>query len=175
MLEDMKKRCGHSLAELLAALSIICIVAAIAAPALARTLEAQKHTAALNQMLSALQFSRASAVFERNSTLLCSGQEICNDSTNWSDHLMVFKDINNNGRRDATEPLMRYEPLPSDYSWHWASFRKLTYAAFEPDGTSRAANGTLTLCNLGSPKRQIIINLTGRIRHQPPGTGAACH
>lgn len=170
----MKEPCGYSLAELLIALSILTIVAHIAAPALSQTLEAQRNTDALNQMLGALGYSRSNAVFARRNTVLCAGNGDCNDSPLWSHHITIFHDSNANGRREPHETLLRQDDLPEGYSWHWASFRKLPHAIFEADGSTRAANGTLTLCKAGQPRKQIVINLVGHIRHQLPAAGAMC-
>ncbi|WP_447589244.1 GspH/FimT family pseudopilin [Aquipseudomonas campi] len=170
----MKKPWGHTLAELLIVLSILAIAASTAIPALSQTLEDHKRTAALNQMLGALDYSRSAAVFAHHNTVLCAGASNCNGSPVWSGHLTIFHDLNGNGRRDAYEPVLRQEILPEGYSWHWSSFRRLPHAIFEADGTSQASNGTLTLCKNGQPQKQIIINLVGRIRHQSPATEATC-
>lgn len=175
MLEAMNRSYGHTFAELLIVLCLLTIMANIATPVLSRILEAQQRTTALNQMLGALVYSRSSAVFGRRSTVLCAGTGDCNGSTIWAQQLTIFHDLNANGRRDVGETLLRQELLPKEYSWHWASFRKLPHAIFEADGSTRAANGTLTLCKGEQPQKQIVINLVGRIRYQQPAPGATCH
>ncbi|MEA1606733.1 GspH/FimT family pseudopilin [Pseudomonas spirodelae] len=174
MPEVMKKTCGYSLAELLITISLLSITASITIPPLSQLLESQRQTHTLNQMLGALSYTRSAAVFSRLNTSLCAGQTDCNGSPAWAQHLIIFHDINANGRREPDELILREEPLLDGYNWYWASFRKLSHVIFEADGTSRAANGTLTLCKAGQPQRQIVINVVGRIRHQSPAANATC-
>ncbi|MDF3193915.1 GspH/FimT family pseudopilin [Pseudomonas sp. 1928-m] len=171
----MKKLCGYSLAELLITLSILSITASITIPALKQLLEGQRKTQALNQMLGTLGYTRSAAVFSGLNTSLCAGQADCTGSPTWAKRLIIFHDVNANGRLEPDELVLREETLPDDYNWHWASFRKLPHVILEADGTSRAANGTLTLCKAGQPQRQIVINLAGRVRYQSPTTKATCN
>jgi type IV fimbrial biogenesis protein FimT len=175
MPEVMKKPCGYGLVELLIALTILAITASIAIPTLEQLLENQRKTQTLNQMIGALGYTRSAAVFSRMNTSLCAGQADCSGSPAWAQRLIIFHDINANGRREPDEFMLREETLSDGYNWYWASFRKLSHITFEADGTSRAANGTLTLCKAGQPKRQIVINLAGRIRHQAPTARATCN
>jgi len=170
----MKMPKGQSLAELLVAMAIILIIASISLPPLGAALRRTEDTQALNQMLGLIAFTRSSAVFAQHTTLLCAGQSSCSASADWSGNLLALHDYNDNGLADKDEPLLRLEPLPEQYTWHWRSFRKLAHMPYQPDGTSKAANGRLTLCRSGQPVEQIVISLAGRVRHQPPDAKAKC-
>lgn len=174
MLEVIKKLCGYSLAELLIALSIITLVSAIALPSMGQMIRDSENTKNLNQMLGAIGFARSTAVFSGGGTILCTGSAECSTTALWTGGLIVFHDLNGNGQVEPGEPALRNELILSGYSWHWKSFRKLPHIIYEPDGTSRASNGTLTLCFEGQPQRQIIVSLSGRVRHQNPDGGASC-
>lgn len=174
MLEAMKNLYGYSLAELLITLTILSIVIGMALPALSQQLEHQRKVQALNQMLGALGYTRGMAAFGHRPAILCAGSDDCLSTTKWTRDLLIFHDSNGNARRDASEPLVRHELLPEGYSWQWASFRKLDYIVFQPNGTAQAANGTLTLCRQGQPQYQVVINIAGRIRYQRPGAGSQC-
>lgn len=169
-----KKSYGLSLAELLVVLSIFSVAASVAAPAVEQQLESQRRTETLNQMIGILGYARSSAAFDRRTAVVCTGTEDCADTPNWGGHLLIFHDTNDNARRDSDEPLLHHERLAEGYSWYWSSFRKLTYIVFQPDGTARAANGTLTLCRKGEPLYQIKINVAGRARYQSPASDAQC-
>ena len=170
----MNKPYGYSLAELLIALAIFAITASAAAPAMQQMVRSNERAYALNQMLMLLGHTRSSAVFQRREAVLCPGRSDCQSTLNWAGELLIFHDHNANRQRDADEPILRHEQLPKDYSWYWASFRKLDHIVYQRDGTARAANGTLTLCYKGQPQQQLVINVTGRVRRQAADSEASC-
>jgi type IV fimbrial biogenesis protein FimT len=75
---------------------------------------------------------------------------------------------------ETEEQLLRTEALRENYSWSWSNLRHRSYLQFEQDGSPRALNGTLTLCRAGQPLKQIVINVTGRVRTQSPSAFARC-
>lgn len=170
----MNRQRGVSIIELLAGIIVLALCSAIALPSLSEWLARNRQTYAVNQMLGALNYSREVAIFKRKVIVLCGGAAACNGSERWSDRVVIFQDNNANGLTEAGESVLRHIQLPEGYEWRWASFRKLHYAAFEQDSSTRAANGTLTLCHQGLARHQIVINLLGRIRHQAPLADAPC-
>lgn len=146
----------------------------MAVPAFNVMLEGNQRTQATNQLLSALHFARSTAVYERRVVTLCSGMATCTGKSAWNDALLIFHDRNASGQLDPKESLLRVEPLPEHYTWHWASFRQDGFVQFEGNGTTRAQNGTFTLCREQVPQRQIVISLSGRVRTQAPGNKAKC-
>jgi type IV fimbrial biogenesis protein FimT len=171
----MKNNTGYSLAELLLCIAIGSILLSTALPPLTATLLHSRATAATNQLLGTMAFARSSAVFQGQVVGLCAGQDQCKQSRNWQDNLLVYIDGNRNGQLDENEYLLRELPLPSGHHWHWSNFRQKPFLQFQPDGTSRALNGTFTLCRAGSPQRQLVLNVSGRSRTQPAPDNARCH
>jgi len=163
---------GFTVVELLCSLTIIAIISAIAAPSLGQMLEQNQQTQSTNQFLSAIHFARSNAVYAQSLTTICSGQAKCSSSTQWAGSLMVFSDSNGNGQLDTDEHILRLETLADTHSWRWN--RRNSYLQFEPDGTTRAQNGTFTLCKDGKPLRQVVVSLSGRVRTQEPAKQAAC-
>ena len=171
----MTKPQGHTLVELLVSLAILAILLSTAAPALSSMAESNKTTSAVNQMLGAIQYTRSSAVISHQQAILCPGQTACTNTSDWSDSVLIFQDRNGNERLDQDEPQLRHERLPDGYAWNWSSFRKLPHIIYQQDGTTQAANGTLTLCKKGKPLQQIVISLAGRVRQQTASSSALCH
>lgn len=170
----MKRMHGQTLVELMVCLLIGGIMLTLALPAFTSTLQRNQRTQAVNQLLGALHFARSSAVTGRTTMALCSGSANCDSEKIWRSQLLVFDDRNDNGQLDVDEQLQRQITLRDGYSWRWSNFRSRPYLQFEADGTTRALNGTFTLCHDDIPARQIVINLTGRVRTQAAPVDASC-
>lgn len=170
----MKTMHAFSLLELLTCLSISVIILSLAVPSLQETMQRNQKTQSVNQLLGILQYARGSAVFRRSTIGICSGTNSCNATLDWRNKLLVFADTNQNGQLDINEQLLRTDSLPNELVWHWSNFRDRNFLQFERDGTTRALNGTLTLCKNGQPLHQVVINLAGRLRTQPPPADIQC-
>lgn len=171
----MKTMHAFSLFELLICLSISTIFLCVAIPSFQELIQKNQNTQSVNRLLGTLQFARGSAVFGRNTIGVCAGSNSCSATLNWRDHVLVFIDANQNGQLDQSEELLRTESLSDELAWQWSNFRGRNFLQFEQDGTTRALNGTLTLCKAGQPLKQIVISLAGRPRVQPPQANTTCN
>lgn len=167
-----RKSYGRTLLELISALTILSILMAAALPTLQSTLQNIERTQTINQMISILHHARSRAVFSRSVVTLCSGATHCSGNQYWQGNLLLFLDHNANGQLDENDELLYQTRVADDFSWHWNRARG--HIQFEADGTTRALNGTLTLCRNHTPQRQVVIALAGRVRNQAPGRGAGC-
>lgn len=170
----MERMHGQTLVELMVCLLIGGIVLTTAIPAFTSTSQRNQQTQAVNQLLGALHYARGSAVMGRKTIALCSGGTVCGPETTWQNQLLIFDDRNLNGQLDSSEYLLQQLPLPEGYSWSWSNFRNRPYLQFEADGTTRALNGTFTLCHNSKPTRQVVLNVTGRARTQKAANSAHC-
>ncbi len=166
---------GYTLAELIVCLAITGTTLGVALAPFKSTLERGQQAEATNLLLGALHYARGSAVLGRTMIGLCAGSENCSNSLNWQSDLLVFNDRNKNGQIDPNETLLKKIATPPGYSWRWSNFRSASYLQYETDGTTRALNGTFTLCRDNQPRSQVVINLTGRVRTQPPSAAARCN
>ncbi|RRV27273.1 hypothetical protein EGJ23_10220 [Pseudomonas sp. o96-267] len=166
------KNYGRTLIELIGALAILSIIITTALPSLQTLLESNARTQAINQMLAALHHARSDAVFSHSIVTLCAGQRECSGSQHWQGNIVMFRDHNANGQMDAGDELIYQTRIAPEFSWQWN--RANGYIQFEPDGSTRALNGTFTLCKDGTPQRQVVVALSGRTRTQAPSRGAAC-
>lgn len=168
----MNKMTGFSLVETMICCALLILAACIALPDFDTLLQSNRNTQYTNQMLSTLHYARNAAVFERRIVTICPGATHCSQNHSWREQLLVFADRNRNGSLDDGEHLLQVLPLEEGVAWHWS--RQAPYLQFEPDGTPRALNGTLTLCEKGQPQRQIVISLAGRMRTQSPSATTPC-
>ena len=75
------------------------------------------------------------------------------------------------GGLSACSPTPRYDYVDARTQ---AQRADACVAQFEPDGTTRAQNGTFTLCKDGKPLHQVVVSLSGRVRSQLPTSQASC-
>jgi type IV fimbrial biogenesis protein FimT len=170
----MNRMHGQTLVELMTCLLIGGIMLTFAIPALTSTQQRSQQTQAVNQLLGVLHYARGTAVMGRKTIALCSGDTKCSTENIWQNQLLIFDDLNRNGQLDGGEELLQQLHMQKGYSWRWSNFRSRSYLQLEADGTTRALNGTFTLCHENIPSRQIVINLTGRTRTQSAPNGARC-
>ncbi|SDT89678.1 type IV fimbrial biogenesis protein FimT [Pseudomonas pohangensis] len=170
----MNKVNGYTLLELTVCLGIVAIMLGVAVPNFESALARNKQTEATNLLIGALHYARGSAVYGRTVVSLCTGLSTCTDSQLWDQNILIFTDENKNGKLDNVEILLQQISTPTDLNWQWSNFRSTSYLQYEPDGSTRALNGTFTLCHAGQPLQQVVINLTGRVRTQKPGASARC-
>ena len=155
---------GHSLIESLIFLLLFSVLIATAAPLLQDNLNNTQAQSAANLMLIRLQQARTLSAQRGHIIAVCAGFDRCNGSHYWQDNLLFFEDRNGDGQLSAGEQLLRQEPLARNHAWRWASFRRKPYLQLQPDGSTYALNGTLTLCQASKPTLQVVVSLGGRPR-----------
>ncbi|WP_454254505.1 GspH/FimT family pseudopilin [Pseudomonas sp. Marseille-Q8238] len=167
----MPKSQGHTLPELMICLLIGSLLLGLATPSFSSLLQSNQKTQQTNHLLGLLHYARGTAVLDKRTVTLCTGTTQCVKTEKWSDSLLIFVDANGNGVRDDGDILLHQATLEKGYSWHWASFRKRPHLTYQRDGSTRALNGTFTLCKNNTPLHQIVISLSGRVRTQPVESG----
>lgn len=161
------------LVELLVILTLLAILMAIAVPNFSNHIQRTQQATHVNELLTALHFSRAEAVARRTTVSLCDGIDDCG-SRRWQNQLIIFADHNRNGRVDEGEPILRTLHIASTYSWHWSNFRAQNHISFKSNGMTHSLNGTFTLCREATAVRSIVVNVAGRTRLDTPNDNARC-
>lgn len=95
--------------ELMVAIMIVGILAAIAIPSFRRFTAENRTIAATNDLVTALNVARSEALRRSGNTVICasSDQASCSGSASWADGWIVFSDRNRNGALDAGEDLLQ--------------------------------------------------------------------
>ena len=148
---------GYTLLELVAALALVAILAAIAYPGFAVLLLDSRRDAAVTIAVHAVHAARQFAAARNESMQLCGSRDArqCTGQGDWSAGLLVV------GSGGA---VLRNLPLPlRDQGPRLRSNRPAI--TFEP-GTSFASPATLTICDRrgGDAARAIIVSRSGRPR-----------
>ena len=160
---------GTSLAETVTALAIVAVLAGAATPAFSALLGRSRADAAIEQLASAVRFTRHLAVTRRITATLCpSAGERCGRRDTWHEGAMIFLDADADGRRDAGEAVVRrLPPLPEGHRLRWRSFRNRKSLSMRPTGMTDWQNGSMVLCPPDGDARharQLIVNAQGRTR-----------
>lgn len=165
----MAKVFGITIVELLVALAIAAVLLGVAAPSMSAFVKRQRATAALNQIIGAVQFTRNAAVTHRATTTLCPGAGgTCGRRNDWHLGATAFADRNRDGQRSADEPVLREFPrFEAGERLYWRSFRNRSYLQITSRGLTNWQNGHFLYCPPDGDAqfaRSIIINAQGRVR-----------
>lgn len=179
----MRPSHGFTLIEMLVVLAIIGVLLCAAVPLASSVGSRMRLASVTNLFLGHLYLARSEAIKRNGPVAVCSSsdQQTCADHGGWEQGWIVFQDRNNNGRRDADEPLVHgVGPAPSGLRVV-GNTTVSRYVSFAPTGGTRTTTGafqagTLTVCRQSAEPteaRQIVISAVGRPRTRTT-TVAAC-
>lgn len=86
----MKTVGGFSLVELLAMISIVAILAAIALPNFSAAIKSERDTSQINSLLDGLSLARSEAIKYGNPVTICAGNSNACAAASWTDGWIVF-------------------------------------------------------------------------------------
>jgi type IV fimbrial biogenesis protein FimT len=164
---------GITVLELLVGLAVASVLSSLAIPAMREFVAAQRSTAAINQLIGAVQFARSAAVTASSTVVLCPSAdgERCGARDTWQTGAIAFLDADRDGGRDAAEVVLRGFPsLPRRSRVFWRSFRNRGYLSFTGIGYTAWQNGHFRYCpREPDPRliREVVVNPQGRVRRAP--------
>lgn len=170
----MKHQKGISLIEIIGSTLICGIIIAIGLPNILSMQLKEQQVQSVNQLTGALHYARNTAIMRRSVVTLCPGNDECLATQHWQNNILTFIDHNQNAVLDQEDELLQRIKIPDRQTWQWSNFRQRTYLQFTAHGRTPALNGTLSLCSDNAISRQIVINLTGRVRTQTQQAPQAC-
>ena len=177
-----RAQAGFTLLELMVVVAIVGVLMAVAIPAMGNFIRNGRITAAANDVMAALHFTRSEAIKRRQPVTLCTSANAvqannqpnanatCADSqfiTGW----IVFVDLNQDGVRDAGDTiLLNHAPMNAEITAaSSADPFAITYLlngfALDPNGASIAlcdARGNEPTGGELSSARGILVAVTGR-------------
>lgn len=151
--------------EMLVALSIIVILAAITLPAMTIFFQRTQDEILQQQIMHAISFAKSEAQSRHVPVSLCksNNQETCQGK--WEEGQLVFIDENKNGTVQDHEQILSVMQASSLHgNLHWRSFPlNRNYLLFLPAGLD-FNNGSFWYCHESKAKWAIVINKSGRAR-----------
>ena len=169
---NRKTTSGMTIIELLIAIAIFSILAAIAVPNIKSFMRNTHMTSSTNDLVTALNLARSEAVKRAQSVKACisnGAQDDCDTGTsNWENGWLVFVDLDNDDVIDAGETVLRSASGPGgDITIRSPQFSSTI--SFNRDGSANSI-GSFKICNdlaNASTARGINISLTGNISSAP--------
>ena len=154
---------GLTLVEMLCAVALAGLVAAMAAPSFATALANARRTRAVNDFVHAIHLARTAAAEAGRPAVLCAGPADCSGSFDWSGRYLLFLDAD----RDDPPALDAGERVLLRGEAGVGIRRRANRAAFtfEPTGRS-GTTGTLVVCDATGrvAPHAVIVSRTGRPR-----------
>jgi type IV fimbrial biogenesis protein FimT len=174
---DARRTRGFTLIELLMSVAILAVLLTLAAPAYGRLTGRTKAQAAQQQLGTALNQARLAAVARAAHVIACPSAdgERCDRTTQWHHGWLVFADLDHDGARSATEPVIAVtQAQPAGVAIVGTTGR--LRVDYKPDGYASGTNLTLTICDRMAgvaAATTLVVNQAGRVRSGKPGADAA--
>ena len=188
----MHKHRGFTLIELFVVLSIVAILATLAAPSFTRLINSNSITSNVNSFMADLRFARSESIRRGGGVQMCRS-DLPEDSTptcgtgsgpggnGWVSGWIIFHDLNGNGNRNTGEPIFRVQAATTSVNSILESGGgggSSTRFKFTPTGRLTALGSSTKLQFGGNPEfdnetqRVVCVSVGGRARVAGNGASA---
>lgn len=160
---------GFSLIELIVTIGILTVLAVIAFPSFQNWQKESEARQLFRKISPSLTFARSSALTYHTAISICGGTP-SGCTGKWNEGLLVFTDLNHNGRIDnPADHVLQYAPIELHYGnliWRGAGARP--HILFQESGLPLGSNGSLVYCGEKSQyHRSVVLSMMGRVRASP--------
>ncbi|MBZ0222244.1 MAG: GspH/FimT family pseudopilin [Dokdonella sp.] len=168
MLRPTASQLGFTLIELMMTLALSALLTVIALPGFGSLLAKTRTQTTWQDLAATFNAARLAAVSRAMHVVICpsSDQASCSDGELWQQGWIAFVDANRDREADANEERLDVsQNAPQGTAIVGSSAR--ARIVYQPDGSARGSNVTLTLCNRGAranDARTLVIGPSGRIR-----------
>lgn len=117
---QIKKPGGFTLIELMVVMAIVAVLVTLAAPSFTRQIQSTQISNSVNTFMSDLRFARSQAIRLGGPVVMCrsdapeAANPTCGSGSGpggngWVSGWIIFQDLNNNGSKNAGEPILRVQ------------------------------------------------------------------
>jgi len=103
-----QRKAGFTLVELMIAVAIVAILAAIALPSFQSSLRSNRAATATNEMLASLSLARSEAIRNNRGASICPSADGAACSASWDDGWIVWVDANEDNTVNPGENVIRF-------------------------------------------------------------------
>ena len=157
----MKNQYGFTIIELMIAVALMAIIAAIATPSFSFMMMNNRMASEINQFVGSLHFTRSEAIKRGQVVKVCTRNvagDACDTAKNWTDGWIVMD--------SSGTPLKVYPPLRGGDTLI-GDGNTGDEIQFNANGFATGFNGTVKMCESDNDlnnARGVIVATTGRIR-----------
>ena len=162
---------AFTLVELVVALAIAALLAAVAFPAFHDWLGAYQLANHAKHLAESMTRARTEAIRRGHRVNLCKSpdRQQCADQGSWNAGFVVFVDVNRDGRVDADEPVLEINGRAPQGITIDANGPVDDYVSYTSLGHARMLNsalqmGTFTVCLGGQLALHVVLANSGRVR-----------
>lgn len=174
----MRKVSGYTLVELVTALAVAALLAALAGPPVSRLLAEIRMLNGLHALTSSLGLARMAAVTAGVPVTVCPSADgrSCRTDLTWDDGWIVYRDPARRPQPASPGAVLLHQQAPGG-ALRIRGTAGRHRVRYQPSGLSGGNNQTLRVC-AGTPGRHVgnvVVNMAGRPRtRRIPDPGAPC-
>ena len=172
-----RKDAGFSLIEMIATLSVLAMLLAIAIPAFTTLLQGSRASGTYHLLTTSLAAARLRAIKDNAPVTVCPSADgrTCRSDEVWSDGWIVYRDPDRDPQpQDNDAVIQRFGRVGGDLQLMSTSGR--SRVRFQPAGWAYGSNLSIRLCRPGPDGflGSVIVNNAGRPRTERHPGGAPC-
>ncbi|WP_425509293.1 GspH/FimT family protein [Xanthomonas euroxanthea] len=167
---------GRSMIEVITALLVIALLAAIATPSFITLRNALATMALMSDLCSHLELTRSAAVTRRTDALMCplGVDRQCADTYDWSRGWLIYLDPDGNRSPDRDSDIIFSHELKVTDHTRLSTSQGRKQIRYLSTGRTATSNATFHICSGTSLKGRVTLNVSGRVRFSRPTLPTAC-
>ena len=169
-----RRSAGFTLIELMVAVAILAVLAALAAPSFNEAILSNRLASYANTFVASAQLARGEAIKRNATVVMCRYADdgtSCATTGTWQQGWIVWRDADNDATVDADEIIQKQQAISSDYHFAGDVGYSLDFLATggaqKTGGSQLAIDEDLILCRAapspGGQERRLVISTTGRV------------